>query len=162
SPLVCAFQRCHTQCKDDRDCATGQRCVLATAPNRVCQLADETKCSYNSECPGDEVCGVDGKCRDQCAADRDCVPGQKCVTGTCAAEAELVDGRLPSTNTAQMTGQPCSYTSECPAGLVCHEGICNFECLGDADCAPFKCNADRRCERPDAGVIYCIPGQQIA
>jgi hypothetical protein len=160
-PLACAFRRCHAQCKDDRDCQTELRCVLAEKPNRVCQLDAERLCEYNSECPETEVCGVDGECRDQCAADRDCVPGQLCVTGTCASEGELVDGRLPDTNDSQTTGQPCSYTSECPEGLVCHDSICNYECLGDADCAPYKCNADRRCEYPDAGVVFCVPGAQI-
>jgi hypothetical protein len=162
SPLVCAFRRCHAQCKADRDCKQGQRCVTSTRPDRVCQLEDERNCAYNSECPGEQVCGVDGQCRDQCAADRDCIEGQLCVTGTCAREDELVDGRLPATNSEQTTGQPCSYTSECPMGLVCRDQICNYECIGDADCAPFKCNADRRCEVPDAGIIYCIPGHQEA
>ena len=161
-PLVCAFQRCHAQCEETRDCAPGLRCVIAEQPYRVCQLEDEQSCSYNSECPGAQVCAVDGQCRDQCQGDRDCVPGQVCATGTCASPEELVDGKLPETNQdPQSTGQPCSYTSECPDGLVCRDGICNYECLGDADCAPFTCDsAARRCVVPDAGVYYCVPGEQ--
>jgi len=161
NPLVCAFERCHAQCQANRDCATGQRCVQAERPFRVCQLDDERACSYNSECPEHQVCAIDGQCRDQCQADRDCVPEQVCVSGSCASPDELVDGGLVATNQEQKTGQPCAYTSECSEGLVCREGLCNWECLGDADCNPFHCNADRRCEYPNGGTFYCYPGQQI-
>src|SRR5262245_10632938 len=161
SPLVCAFQRCHAQCQATRDCPKGQRCIQADRPFRVCQLSSEKTCKYNSECPERQVCAVDGQCRDQCKADRDCVPEEVCTQGTCAEPDELVDGRLPTTNPAQKTGQPCTYNSECPEELVCREGLCNYECLADADCAPFHCTEKRRCEYPDGGMYYCFPGQQI-
>lgn len=161
APLVCAFRRCHTECEESRDCAPGQRCIVADRPFRVCQLDDERACSYNSECAGAQVCAIDGECRDQCAADRDCVPDQICTTGTCAAEEELVDGGLRPVNTSQSTGQPCAYTSECPEGLVCRDGLCNWECITSADCDAFgTCNEDRRCDYPDAGTVYCLPGEQ--
>jgi hypothetical protein len=160
APLICAFRRCHVECGDNRDCATGQRCVQGDRPYRICQLDDERACAYNSECSGLQVCAVDGQCRDQCEADRDCVPEQVCSTGTCADPAELIDGKLPPVAGPQTTGQPCAYTSECPPDLVCRGGLCNHECLGDADCDGFPCNEARRCERPDAGTVYCVPGFQ--
>lgn len=163
TPLVCAFRRCHTECKDSRDCSAGQRCVQSDRPYRVCQLDDERACAYNSECPSSQVCAVDGQCRDQCAADRDCVPEQVCATGTCAAPEELTDGNLlPAVDAPQTTGQPCAYNSECPADLVCREGLCNYECLGDVDCDTYgTCNAEtRRCEYPPDGTVhFCVPGQ---
>ncbi len=157
-PLVCAFRLCHTQCQTDRDCTMGERCVIAERPNRVCQLTTERSCQYNSECPGAEVCGIDDQCRDQCSADRDCVPGQLCVTGTCADKAELVDGGLPEVDGGQGTGQPCSYTSECPDPLVCRDGLCDYECLGDRDCPGTKCLPNKHCEQSDAGV-FCVPNE---
>jgi hypothetical protein len=163
SPLVCAFRRCHAGCEESRDCPAGQRCVIADRPFHVCQLDDERACSYNSQCADEQVCAIDGQCRDQCQADRDCVPEQVCATGTCAATSELVDGRLVPSNEAQTTGQPCAYTSECPEGLVCRDGLCNWECFTSVDCGAFgTCSAERRCEYPDAGVVYCVPGSQIA
>jgi hypothetical protein len=162
SPLVCAFRRCHTECKETRDCPAGQRCIVADRPFRVCQLDDERACSYNSECAGEQVCAVDGQCRDQCQADRDCAADQLCTSGTCASLDELVDGGLVPSNDAQTTGQPCAYTSECQAGLVCRDGLCNYECITDVDCDAYgKCNEDRRCQYPDAGIVYCEPGAQI-
>lgn len=162
-PLVCVFRKCHTQCEATRDCPDGQRCVIGVPPTHVCQLPEELKCVYNSECVGDQVCAIDGECRDQCKADLDCLPEQLCVTGTCADPEELVDGRLPPADTPiQATGQPCSYTSECTEGLVCKDGLCNLECLGDADCAPYPCDTTtNRCVYPDGGVL-CVPGEQIA
>ena len=162
SPLVCAFRRCHTGCEETRDCPLGQRCVVADKPFHVCQLEDEVGCSYNSQCPGAQVCAIDGQCRDQCQADRDCLTDQLCTTGTCAALDELVDGGLVPSNDAQTTGQPCAYTSECPSDLVCRDGLCNWECFTDVDCAAYgSCTSDRRCQYPDAGVTYCKPGTQI-
>ena len=89
SPLVCAFQRCHSACETSRDCDPGQRCMASDRPFHVCQLAQEQDCTYNSQCPEGQVCGVDGQCRDQCASDRDCVTGQECVKGNCADPSEL-------------------------------------------------------------------------
>src|SRR5262245_49694015 len=83
APLVCAFQRCHNACTETRDCPSGERCVASDRPFRVCQLGIEKLCRYNTDCPVSQVCGVDGQCRDQCVASRDCVIGQVCVTGTC-------------------------------------------------------------------------------
>src|SRR4051812_43643015 len=64
SPLVCAFQRCHTACETSRDCDPGQRCMASDRPFHVCQLAQEELCTYNSQCPTGQVCGRDGQCRD--------------------------------------------------------------------------------------------------
>lgn len=146
-PLVCAFRSCHVQCETSRDCDDGQRCMLSDRPFHVCQLPSEKDCGYNSDCPEGQLCGVDGECRDQCAADRDCVAEQVCVTGTCAEPAELSDGGLPHTGDAgaNASGQPCSYDSECGEGFACRGGLCNYQCLGDRDCFPGQACVERRC-----------------
>src|SRR3954471_2699739 len=72
SPLVCAFTKCHSACNTSRDCSPGQRCVASDSTFHVCQLDTEKNCSFNSDCPVGQTCGVDLQCRDQCAADRDC------------------------------------------------------------------------------------------
>src|SRR4051812_19040906 len=76
SPLVCAFRKCHVACTTSRDCEPGQRCMASDRPFHVCQLATERTCSLNSDCPPEQACGPDRQCRDQCAADRDCLGGQ--------------------------------------------------------------------------------------
>ena len=45
----------------------------ATVEYDVCELIS---CSYNSQCPAGQTCAPDGECRDECRADRDCIPGQ--------------------------------------------------------------------------------------
>jgi hypothetical protein len=95
SPLVCTFERCHQACEADRDCPLPQRCVRG-ADGRVCQLPDNTDCDRDSNCEGDQVCGIDGECRDQCSENDDCGDDQICAnSGECASEdpdRDTVDG----------------------------------------------------------------------
>jgi hypothetical protein len=147
SPLVCAFRRCHNACVTTRDCPAGQRCVASDRPFNVCQLEIERDCQYNSQCAVGQVCGVDLRCRDACAADRDCIPGQLCISGTCADLPELVNGTLPigKSDGGPSSGQPCAYTSECPSPFICRGGLCAPECLNAVDCAGGRACIDRRC-----------------
>jgi hypothetical protein len=87
-PLVCAFERCHVACNEDRDCPDDLRCVLGSSDGiNVCQLPDEVDCDSDKDCPGDQVCGVDEECRDSCERDGDCVEGQLCAkSNECASQ----------------------------------------------------------------------------
>ncbi len=157
SPLVCAFRRCHVACQETRDCKSVDpkaRCVEADKPLHVCQLDAESKCVHNSDCSGTAVCARDGQCRDACAADRDCLNAQKCVSGSCAETAELVDGGLPGELDAgsETTGQTCAYDSDCAAPLVCRDGACSYACLADVDCAAGQRCDDHRCVVPACGM----------
>jgi hypothetical protein len=45
--------------------------------------------------------------------------------------------------------QTCTYTSQCPAGMVCGpRGICQAECLDTRDCADGLVCEDGRCVAP--------------
>ena len=94
---MCAFELCHTQCQETRDCPSGQRCVHTDdAFVNVCQLPEEATCDKTSQCKGKQVCTPDGECRDVCQDDRDCVVGQKCSAERGCAEPEELgpDGHL--------------------------------------------------------------------
>src|SRR3954468_13978602 len=41
SPLVCAFERCHVACKEDRDCKQGEERFVLGEHGNVCQLDQE-------------------------------------------------------------------------------------------------------------------------
>jgi hypothetical protein len=155
-PLVCAFRRCHEECEDSRDCSPGQRCVSSDRPFHVCQLPIETKCSYNTQCPDGQVCGVDGECRDQCTSDRDCVSRQTCVSGTCAEQDELTQGKLPALDAGNVAnpggGVPCVYDSECTEPLICRGGLCGYECLRAGDCSRGEQCVEHRCRVPACGA----------
>lgn len=173
--LICVFKRCHEQCNTSVDCPLDddgehERCMLGTKPDHYCQLDDERGCVYNSECPGDQICGNDGECRDECATDKDCVEDQQCAQASCALPSELDEnGDLPMSTDAQEvpTGQSCLRDSDCTEiddAFVCLPGGCNYECKADVDCESGRCNvADGapggRCA---ASTINCVPGAQVA
>src|SRR5262245_17404845 len=125
SPLVCAFRRCHTECKTTRDCAPPLRCVASDRPFHVCQLDIERSCTRNSDCPEAQICASDSQCRDTCATNRDCVTGQVCVSRACAEDSEVVGGKLPGPTNGSpeaSAGLPCSYNSDCADPLSCLRG----------------------------------------
>jgi hypothetical protein len=156
-PLVCAFRRCHVQCAENRDCPPGTSCIECDRPFHVCQLADERQCTHNSQCSGKLVCAVDGICRTQCLADRDCLPSERCAELTCAQPAEMVDGGLPHKLGLDASGgAPCLRSSDCPEHLVCRSGVCTVECLGDKDC-PLGTLCDRAQLRCLAAAIDAGP-----
>jgi hypothetical protein len=180
--LVCVFERCHIECNDSSDCPVDDegeplRCVIGERPEHVCQLPDESTCSYHSECPGLQICGPDGRCRDQCQNDRDCVSGQVCVAeGACADLDEIDDqGELENTTPPDdQTGFPCAYDSQCVGlaaeqgfddiELVCLDGGCNIECYLDVDCEPgFRCQPapDDILVPGNCIALTCIPGRQV-
>lgn len=136
SPLVCAFRRCHQQCDEPRDCPAGQQCVPSGLPFKVCLLPDESQCDYSTDCPSQLVCSDEGLCRIECRTERDCLRGQQCITGACALQEELVDGRLPAKLDGGPAGaKPCLYATDCAAPLRCLQGACLPQCRGARDCA---------------------------
>lgn len=88
--LTCSSDLCHTTCESTRDCPVGTLCVKEKEGS-VCQLQNETTCTYDSDCEGLLVCGADGRCRNECKTDRDCVSPQVCATGGFCAEPPEVD-----------------------------------------------------------------------
>ncbi len=94
SQLVCAFGRCHDQCKASRDCPSGERCVVSGSLG-VCQLTQESLCAAGTPCETGEVCGPDLQCRLDCTASGGCVAGDYCVTtaasGACYSASTSAD-----------------------------------------------------------------------
>lgn len=102
NPFVCAFQRCHQQCTETRDCADGQRCVKqATKGNGegggsggalvgVCQLPVEKNCATGAvKCATGQQCAEDKQCHDVCESNDECFDRQTCTpNGSCADMGE--------------------------------------------------------------------------
>lgn len=162
SPLVCVFERCHEECETSRDCDAGSRCVQSPQRRNVCQLPDEQACDAAGACPGDQVCGVDGECRDACRSSGECVAEQICSAGTCADIAELDDeGRLETAEERPTTFTPCTFDSDCPAREVCAAGACRAECQLDAECAETERCVEQACE-PLAVTKPCLRNSDCA
>lgn len=154
SPLVCAFQTCHVECKSTRDCVAygGGLCVESDKPYYICQNPSEKNCARNSDCAGKQICGNDLKCRDACVSDRDCLTGQTCTGAVCADPADLVGGALPTATTDTVGGNQCIHHSDCPGALVCISQICTLECVTDKDCKNGRSCQGTRCLPPGAGL----------
>jgi hypothetical protein len=88
SPLMCTMGKCHDACHTSADCPTGQSCVN-TNDATICQLPAETECSAALPCGGMLVCASDQHCRTPCQSRTACTTEQVCVSGVCAAPAEL-------------------------------------------------------------------------
>jgi hypothetical protein len=114
NPLICAFAKCHTECKDSaRDCPTGQRCV-SDGTVGVCQLPAEATCSASKSCASTAlVCTSDMTCRTKCtpSSSSQCFTDQTCVaveggsSGACYDNSELNDSGLPEGDGSSSSGE---------------------------------------------------------
>ncbi len=138
--LVCAYRACVEACAVSSDCQSG-RCVLGPDKVHLCQ-PDGALCTFNSNCLEPLVCARDGQCRNQCAADRDCIQGQLCTSATCAEPDEVdAEGELPEVG--DPLGKPCNYASDCgftDTGLVlsCRSQACTYACFEARDCGRYQ------------------------
>ncbi|HJL20402.1 MAG TPA: Dickkopf N-terminal cysteine-rich domain-containing protein [Sandaracinaceae bacterium LLY-WYZ-13_1] len=116
--------------------ATG--CEVGALPSPI-----GTQCDLNSDCDAPLVCRW-GRCRRECAVDRDCALGFDCLVeedglGGCQVEAE-VGG--------------CERNSDCESGLLCVMGECTTEC-GCPENEPCRDCGGRVCVRV-GGVASCF------
>lgn len=101
NPFVCAFQRCHQQCTESRDCGTNQRCVKESSKGDgeggagdalvgVCQLTVEKTCATGAvKCATGQQCAEDKQCHDVCTSNDECFDRQTCTpSGACADMGE--------------------------------------------------------------------------
>ncbi|HJL19032.1 MAG TPA: hypothetical protein RMH99_25440 [Sandaracinaceae bacterium LLY-WYZ-13_1] len=95
------------------------------------------QCELNTDCQTPYVCRLD-RCRQECAATRDCPVGQLCVEGNRGLGACLLPDEVS-----------CGVDSDCPQSLVCRRTRCTVECVEDRDCA-----AGARCVEED-GDAFC-------
>lgn len=142
-PLVCRLERCRRQCVDSRDCAAGLLCLHIGDQGGVCQLPEEAVCSLTSDCTDPLVCRF-GTCTTECAEDRDCPPGARCMEDADAMANACIES----------TTELCIYDSDCedPTEICDDDQRCVRECIvSDRDCTPpFVC-IDYRCTLPDGG-----------
>lgn len=159
APLVCAFRKCHQQCRVDRDCPATEYCAQTNlAPLAVCLQVPEQTCALNSDCPEPLLCSSKAQCRDGCRTSRDCLEGQVCETGTCRSDGASGAGG-GATVTTSSEGGTCSYTSECKEPLVCRAGTCVVDCKTNADCPLLATCEGGSCKpRSPDGTVYCVPG----
>ncbi|HJX63325.1 MAG TPA: hypothetical protein VJ860_05160 [Polyangia bacterium] len=102
--LLCTMGKCHDACHTSADCLAGKSCVK-TDDTTFCQLPDEAFCSPALPCGGTFVCASDQHCRAPCQSRTACTSEQVCVSGVCAAPAELdSNNQLPQGGLGAVAG----------------------------------------------------------
>ena len=135
SPLVCRLGRCRLECREARDCAAGQICLVDGDGVGSCRVPEDT-CALDGDCPEPLVCGG-GACVNGCAEDRDCPPDSTCQ--------DVGDGLACQPE----GGDRCTYDSDCPAPLVCNaRQQCVAECREDRDCRTGEQCIESECRLP--------------
>ncbi|XP_071552987.1 uncharacterized protein [Panulirus ornatus] len=116
----------------------------------------EITCRLNADCPSNTICDG-GLCRPPCQSDRECGLTEACKRGQCTnlCDEELSCGLNSICNMVNhkqvcscppgFTGKAdiecyriptaCQRNSDCPAGFLCNNGVCNPACTGDSACA---------------------------
>jgi len=154
-PLVCRLGYCRTECRSSADCIAPRLCVLDEVQDGhkigSCQLDAETSCTLQTECPDPLVCRFQS-CVNECATDRDCLPGAACEDGACHEPAI----------------RSCAGDGDCPPEEACRAGRCRPECREDRDCRNGRvCQLISaefgRCDPPpmDAGMDTAVPDSSV-
>lgn len=160
TPLVCGFGRCHAACTSSRDCPNGEHCVLGGTAG-VCALDDESTCSGAKACPGDLTCAVDGRCRNVCQANVDCLPGQTCAATACADTTELNDaGQLTAADGAAPSDAGATDDGDAKDASVDGDGAAADRATGPENCSNgIDDDGDDKidCADEDCGMFQCVP-----
>lgn len=75
---------------------------------------DGSGCQLHSDCNADQQC-VDGRCKEACADDYDCVLGEACVSGACVSAPDAVRPRPCNPETSEAG---CPDTSSPPDAAI--------------------------------------------
>ena len=109
--------------------------LLACAP----RLSVGEPCTRNGECSDGYVCGVGGRCREECIVSADCILGARCLRDP-----------VSNLNGCSLATDSCSAGS-CEGGLRCVEGECLGVCLADDECPDHVCR-DGACQIPSVTI----------
>ncbi len=166
SPLVCRLARCRDECRLNRDCPVGTRCLLDSTGLGACSLSSDV-CAAGT-CSAGLIC-VEGACvsgcdprAPACPADARCVAIAGTSSGVCddtrnvvdagVADAEIDAGACTGSNCAGATAIAIAGMGDGFQTLACvvrhggevwcwgadplGDGVVHAECLGRAPCSP--------------------------
>jgi hypothetical protein len=130
APLVCGQGRCRIACRENRDCAPGERCFLDPDGTGSCSIESENGCA---SMPAADVCTCDLSCHeDVCVAP--CTTQVDCpIDGVCRA-------------TLGGVATFCFATAGPDAGIVRDDAW-----IGDAGAANDAASANDASTHPDVG-----------
>ncbi|TNE52155.1 MAG: hypothetical protein EP343_01790 [Deltaproteobacteria bacterium] len=165
---------CPATCKSPCDCNAGEdcvsnKCVTGTKPVFCCD--DAQKCPSGAACRDKN--NVAGTCKATprtCKTVCDCVQGEACTNGVCAATTNPVyccdNAGCPAGKACQdkngLTGvcrQPCTEVCDCPQGQRCLQGFCTAGSGTQYCCDKAGCPSNNFCYKKGGGTARC-PAQK--
>lgn len=131
--LVCAENRCRTECNGDGDCPDTTICE-----DGGCRDG----CRADADCQVPYICDPATKiCEMECNSDTDCPGGSLCQGGSCRG---------------------CLSDADCGETLFCQEGVGCVDCLTDRHCGGGQvCDGIRKQCVPSNTVGVCQPDASI-
>lgn len=147
------------ECSDEQACGAGQVCR-----DFKCIAEETPECIDRNDCAADEIC-IDGACaaqNDSCVFNSECDNG-KCVDGECIAGCSENADCGPYERCRKPEGGAqglceaieCRRTSDCEAGQVCVDAVCETSCSDSSPCDNgYQCNSNDFCERDPS--VECL------
>ena len=144
------------QCEDDLcigvTCPSGQTCQQG-------QCSGTSKCRFDADCPGTELC-INNTCiKPKCSKNSDCSSGQLCVSGTCVVDA--CKGKTCPAGEFCKAGQCIKSCAGvfCSKGSFCKEGKCTKDPCAGAQCKAGELCVNGRCIKDDCKANSCKGGR---
>lgn len=120
------------------------------------------RCYQDSDCPGDRVCGSDGRCRYPCVSDEDCGPGFECIVHRCQVKPPPVTVTCPD-DMVVVAKSYCvdRYEASRPDATEDYAGVGGGAAVSKPGVLPWlvpdNATAEAACEA--AGKRLCTPAE---
>lgn len=153
APLVCQLGRCRAECRENRDCPIGARCLLDATGAGACSL-DVDVCTSAVACPGGLAC-IDGKCANLCDSIVQCPSDARCASGS--------DGRTSCVRVDGDAGPETGSDGGSDGGSASPDAGTDAHVDDDAGCTASQCDPvveisagdGHACARRASGAVWC-------
>ncbi|KAK0547942.1 hypothetical protein OC846_004664 [Tilletia horrida] len=142
-------------CKTNAECYSQNCAAVSGSTTKKCQRQPaggpcfkDANCASRNCRASANICITPSKTNGTCSADKDCVSGLSCESGTCKSKV----------------GSKCTKTGDCVSGSTCSSGVCgtpllgaNSVCNNGTQCLSGSCTIPSSCTNADGSYAYCDP-----
>ncbi|KAI2804698.1 hypothetical protein BLOT_003686 [Blomia tropicalis] len=154
--LVCTRNQCIDPCEGSAACGPNAMCsvvnhrITCSCPlnfvgrptaNVGC-MRESISCLSNTDCHSSGLSCTNNRCRQTCAANKECAVDERCVNGRCHIQ--------------------CTKDRECPASEICIQNVCTVGCRSDSDCSTSETCINNFCMDPCSSSTACGTNAQCS